>query len=190
MRIRSILPALPRCLPTVLLVAAVAPSSGVADWTVDDGVLSTAGVAQDIVISLKLNPRSNAEATCLAVTLARSLRGDFSPPEAPPTHANVTLFPTLDGVAIGDEHVVTSPRFQCTTPEGVITLEENLQDFLCDTGDRDDCFIPDDLNMNNLVICPICWIERYGEGIMPDYGVLNPQAVGAVILNAEKVFDF
>lgn len=185
-----------------LAVAALLPSSASGDWSVNAGASSTAGVGQDILITLKQDPRANPEATCLAVTLARSLRGDFSPPEAPPTGANVTLFPTLDGVVIGDAHVVSRPpfrcrtpgvrcakiRFRCATPEGVISLEENLEDFLCDTGDRDDC--PDGPNMNNLVECPLCWTERYGKGVMPDYGVLDPQAVGAVLLNADKVIDF
>lgn len=170
---------------TTLITASLMSLSAVADWRYNDGASSTAGDPQDVVISLKQNPRANAEAACLAVTLARSLRGDFSG-GAGSTNANVTLFPTLDGVEIGDAQIVSSPRFQCTTPEGAISLEENLQDFLSDSGDRDN----DDFNMNNLVVCPICWGERYGEGVMPDYGVLNPQAVGAVLLNAEKVFDF
>lgn len=177
---------------TTLIMTSLMMFSANADWSSNIGASSTAGEAQDVVISLKLDPRSNAEAACLAVTLARSLRGDFSPPPPddtpPPIPPNVTLFPTLDGVAIGDAHVVSSPRFRCTTPEGPISLEENLQDFLCDTGDRDDC--PSDFNMNNLVVCPICWGERYGEDVMPDYGVLNPMAVGKVLLNAEKIFDF
>lgn len=172
----------------IFITASLMSFAAAADWTMNEGPSSSAGFPQDVVISLKQEPLSNAEAACLAVTLARSLRGDFSPETAPPTLANVTLFPTLGGVEIGDAHVVSSPRFKCTTPEGVISLEENLQDFLCDTGDRDYC--PDDFNMNNLVVCPICWGERYGEGTLPDYGVLNPKAVGAVLLNAEKVFDF
>jgi hypothetical protein len=44
-------------------------------------------------------------------------------------------------------------------------------------------------NPNNMVICPLCWEERYGDQL-PDYGVLNPPAVGALLLNAEKIIDF
>ena len=171
-----------------LVATALAPFSAVGDWTQNDGSSSTAGEGQDIVITLKSDPRSNPEAACLAVTLARSLRGDFLPSGATATAANVTLFPTLDGVAIGDAHVVSRPRFRCNTPEGVISLQENLEDFLCDTGDRIDCAY-DDFNMNNLVECPLCWSERY-PGQMPYYGVLNPAAVNEVLLNAEKVIDF
>jgi hypothetical protein len=134
---------------TIFTTSALLSAPIVADWTINDGVEGVpTGEAQDIVITLKQNPRSNPEATCLAITLARSLRGDFSPPDAPPTGANVTLFPTLDGVAIGRARVVSTPRFRCTTPEGLISLEENLEDFLCDSGDRDVCI---DFNMDNLV---------------------------------------
>ena len=91
-----------------LVATALAPFSAVGDWTQNDGSSSTAGKKQDIVITLKLDPASHREAACLAVTLARSLRGDFSqdgarPTKATrPTKANVTLFPTLDGVSIGN----------------------------------------------------------------------------------------
>jgi hypothetical protein len=72
--------------------------------------------------------------------------------------------------------VVSSRRFKCTTPWGVLSLQENLEAFLAG-------------NPNNMVVCPICWKERYGDQL-PDYGILNNDAVGAVLLNAEKVIDF
>jgi hypothetical protein len=179
-----------------LVATALAPFSAIGDWTQNDGSSSTAGKKQDIVITLKLDPVEHPDAACLAVTLARSLRGDFSQDGARatkakrPTKTNVTLFPTLDGVTIGDADVVSDPEIgKCATPEGQITFQENLEDFLCDTGNRDDCPYPDDLNMNNLVECPLCWSERYPDQ-MPDYGVLNPAAVNDVLLNAEKVIDF
>jgi len=136
-----------------------------ADWMSDAPPIQ-AGVPQDIVITLKLNPMSQPEAACLSVTLARSLKGG----------ANVTLFPTLDGVALGDSKVVSSRRFKCNTPWGEISLQENLDAFL-------------DGNPDNMVICPLCWTERYGDQ-QPDYGVLDSQAVGALLLNAEKIIDF
>ena len=139
-----------------------------ADWTSNAPPIQ-AGVAQDIVISLKLNPMSDPEAACLSVTLARALKGGDP-------SANVTLFPTLDGVAMGDSKVVSSHRFKCTTPWGELSLQENLEAFM-------------DGNPNNMVVCPICWRERYGDQL-PDYGVLNSNAVGAVLLNAEKILDF
>ena len=122
---------------------------------------------QDIVISPKQSPLANAEAVCLSITLARSLQS---------AGKNVTLFPTLDAVAIGDAKVVSNPRFKCNMPTGEISLKENLEAFLGG-------------NRNNLVICPLCWGERYGTQ-EPDYGVLSGQAVGAVLLGAEKVIDF
>jgi len=139
-----------------------------ADWTSNAPPIQ-AGIAQDVVISLKLNPMSNPEAACLSVTMARALKGGDP-------SANVTLFPTLDGVAMGDSKVVSSRRFKCTTPWGELSLQENLEAFL--DGDN-----------NNMVVCPLCWKERYGNQL-PDYGVLNNDAVGALLLNAEKVIDF
>jgi hypothetical protein len=153
---------------SIFSILAMTSLSSNADWSSNAPPIQ-AGVAQDIVISLKLNPMSQPEAACLSVTLARSLRdGDQS--------ANVTLFPTLDGVALGDSKVVSSRRFKCNTPWGEISLQENLEEFLSG-------------NPNNMVICPLCWTERYGDQL-PDYGVLNPPAVGALLLNAEKVIDF
>ena len=158
------------CLVTASTFAILAMTSlsSNADWTSNAPPIQ-AGVPQDIVISLKLNPMSQPEAACLSVTLARALKGGDP-------SANVTLFPTLDGVALGDSRVVNSRRFKCNTPWGEISLQENLEAFL--SGDP-----------NNMVVCPLCWTERYGYQ-QPDYGVLNPAAVGALLLNAEKVIDF
>ena len=147
---------------------AVTSLSSSADWTSNAPPIQ-AGVPQDIVITFKLDPMSQPEAACLSVTLARSLRGGDP-------SANVTLFPTLDGVALGDSKVVGSRRFKCNTPWGEITLQENLDAFISG-------------NPNNMVICPLCWTERYGDQ-PPDYGVLDSSAVGALLLNAEKVIDF
>jgi hypothetical protein len=149
-------------------ILAMTSLSSNADWTSNAPPIQ-AGVSQDIVITLKLNPMSQPEAACLSVTLARSLRGGDP-------SANVTLFPTLDGVALGDSAVVSSRRFKCNTPWGEITLQENLDAFI-------------DGNPNNMVICPLCWTERYGDQ-PPDYGVLDSSAVGALLLNAEKIIDF
>jgi hypothetical protein len=144
-----------------------------ADWLIDsDGGIS-AGDAQDIVISLKSNPMSHPEMACLAVTFARSLSAA----------ANVTLFVTLDGVSLADDSVVSSRRFKCDTPWGEISLIENLETFIAG-------------NDNNLVVCPICWISRYGDEL-PDYGVLPgttigvpTEAIGKMMLDADKILDF
>ena len=151
-----------------------------ADWDVDsDGGISQ-GDAQDIVISLKSNPMSNPEMACLAVTFARSL----SNTELNPTNANVTLFVTLDGVTLADASVTRSRRFKCDTPDGEISLKENLETFI-------------DGNHNNMVVCPLCWISRYGDEELPDYGVLpgsadgTPRgAIGKMVLDADKILDF
>jgi hypothetical protein len=124
---------------------------------------------------------SNPEMACLAVTFANSLSG------APNT--NVTLFVTLDGVSLADDSVVSSRRFKCDTPDGEISLKENLEAFLTEKDSHS-------VNDNDLVVCPLCWISRYGDEL-PDYGVLpgsedgTPRdAIGKMILDAEKILDF
>ena len=144
-----------------------------ADWNINTGVISAAD-SQDVVISMKANPRKNLEQACLAVTFARSLsmKGD----------ANITLFVTLDGVALAKERVIKKRRLKCTTPWGEVSLKENLEAFIGE-------------NNNSMVVCPICWKERYGEDL-PDYGVLPGTegtpgtAIGTMIFNAEKILDF
>jgi sulfur relay (sulfurtransferase) complex TusBCD TusD component (DsrE family) len=146
-----------------------------ADWLIDSGGGISQGDAQDIVISLKANPMSHLEQACLAVTFARSLSGG----------ANVTLFVTLDGVSLADKKdAVFSDNFVCTTPWGKITLKENLETFL-------------DKNDDNMVVCPICWKERYADKTQPIYGVLpgiTPNvpgtAIGKMMLDADKILDF
>jgi hypothetical protein len=133
----------------------------VADWRVSTG--------NDVVVTLSENPASNAERACLAVTLARVLQ----------TQTNVTLFPTLDGVALADASVVRLKRFRCETPFGTISLKENLEAFLAG-------------NPHNMVICPLCYTARYGDEA-PGYGYLPPPGDPAVVqmfLSAAKVIDF
>lgn len=154
------------------IAAVSAAASG--DWYMDSEEGVSAGDAQDVVISLKVNPLSNPETACLAVTLARALKSNGV--------TNVTLFPTLDGVALGDAKIVDKRKFRCTTPfpeEQPVSLRDNLERFLGD-------------NMDNMVVCPICWGERYGDAL-PDYGFLPPEgstAVGKLFLDAEKIIDF
>jgi hypothetical protein len=145
---------------------AIITVSATADWMVNNPP-NQAGGGQDVVIELKQNPLAQPEFACLAVTLARSLSGS----------ANVTLFTMLDGVALGDGAVVGNRRFRCNAFGEEVSLQENLEAFLAG-------------NPNNLVVCPPCWSERYGDQQQPDYGVLDPMAVGAALLNAEKVIDF
>ena len=138
-----------------------------ADWTID--------TEQDIVISLQSNPMTDPERACLAVTFARMLKGGG---------ANVTLFVTLDGVSLGDDSVVSSPRFKCDIPEPfpedeeVISLEENLGKFLGSTHEDN----------RNMVVCPLCWKSRYGSE-SPDNGTKSAN-IGQMIFYAEKILDF
>ena len=64
-------------------VLAMTSLSSNADWTSNAPPIQ-AGIAQDIVISLKLNPMSQPEAACLSVTMANALKDGG---------ANVTLGP-------------------------------------------------------------------------------------------------
>jgi len=144
------------------------------DWFLDSDAGVSANDPQDVVISLKVNPLTNPETACLSVTLARALKSNGV--------TNVTLFSTLDGVALGDAKIVKKRKIRCTTPfpePQPVSLKDNLERFLDD-------------NDNNMVVCPICWGERYGDE-EPDYGFLPPPgspAIGKMLLDAEKILDF
>jgi hypothetical protein len=105
---------------------------------------------------------------------------------------NVTIFATLDGAALGVEGVIDEPRFKCAQPDGSeISLQENLEQFLSEYDAALDEVV---LNHDHLVLCPICYRERFGDRV-PDYGVLPgydapPTAVIDVLTNADKVIDF
>jgi hypothetical protein len=160
-----------------------------ADWQNDVGAIVKQD-PQDVVISLKSDPNHDPEAACLAVTFARNLSRNK-------LNANITLFVTLDGVNLASDNYISKRRlkeYECTTPfeddPPHVTLKDNLIKFLSET-DPDGAY---DENPN-LVVCPICWNERYGEEL-PDYGVLpgangvSPTAIGAMIFSAEKILDF
>lgn len=166
-----------KLLPLIAAVATgLAVNTASADWNENAGGIS-ASDPQDIVISLQANPMADPERACLAVTFARSLSGN--------PLSNVTLFVTLDGVSLADKHsAVFSDQFMCTTPWGEITLKENLEFFL------------DVKKDDSLVVCPICWMERYGDE-KPGYGVLPGStpgvpgtAIGTMMFNADKILDF
>ena len=158
--------------------------SASAEWSENAGGISAAD-AQDVVVSMKVNPKRNLEQACLAITFGRSL-------SAKP-NANITLFVTLDGVALAKERVIKKRRLKCVTPWGEVSLKENLEAFLNE-------------NQNRMVVCPICWKERYGDDI-PDFGVLpvsddvtdldgnddhivSNKAIGTMMFNADKILDF
>jgi hypothetical protein len=160
------------------IVIGAAAQSVHADWDVNFGGLS-ASVPQDIVVSLATDPNHDPEAACLAVTFARSLSGN--------PNANITLFVTLDGVNLAREDYITRKRlkkYKCTTPDamgGKISLVDHLAAYI-------------DGNDNRMIVCPICWKERY-EDELPDYGVLPGAtapgtAIGTTMFNAEKILSF
>ena len=165
------------------LGAALYPQTGIADWQLPGPANED---PQNVVIVVSENPRSNPERTCLAVTLAKTFAKNLYRPQ------NVTIFATLDGAALGVERVIDKRRFKCAQADGTeISLQENLETFLAYDGKT---------NQNHLVLCPICYRERFGDRV-PDYGVLPsaeypgeglaPQtAVIDVLANADKVIDF
>ena len=146
-----------------------------ADWDVNFGGLSGAD-PQDIVISLASDPNHDPEAACLAVTFARSLSGN--------PKANITLFVTLDGVNLASEDYITRKRlkeYECTTPSGKISLVDHLTAYIAG-------------NDSKMMVCPICWKERY-EDELPDFGVLPGEtalgnAIGAMMFNDDKILSF
>ena len=150
-----------------------------ADWNLNFGGISAAD-PQDVVVSLATDPNQDPEAACLAVTFARSLSGN--------PNANITLFVTLDGVNLAREDYITRKRlkeYECVTPpdmSGKISLADHLTAYI-------------NGNDNKMVVCPICWKERY-EGELPDYGVLpgaegvSDKAIGAMMFNADKILSF
>ena len=175
-----------RSLTTILaLFILVAMQPLHADWNLNLGGISAAE-PQDVVISLATDPNHDPETACLAVTFARSLSGNLN--------ANITLFVTLDGVNLAREDYITRKRlkeYECTVPEamaasGKISLADHLTAYL--TGEFG-------IENENMVVCPICWKERY-EDELPDYGVLpgaegvSDKAIGKMMFNADKILSF
>ena len=158
------------------IVIGAAAQSVHADWDVNFGGLS-ASVPQDIVVSLATDPNHDPEAACLAVTFARSLSGN--------PNANITLFVTLDGVNLASEDYITRKRlkeYECTTPSGKISLVDHLTAYIAG-------------NDSKMMVCPICWKERY-EDEVPDYGDMPGvndvpgTAIGTMMFNADKILSF
>ena len=157
------------------LLGVLVSQSVAADWSVPGPANAD---QQNIVIVVSENPNSNPERTCLAITLGKTLANNPYRPQ------NVTIFATLDGTALGVKRVVKRRRFRCAQSDGSeISLQENLEQFLSVTD-------------NDLVLCPICYGERYGDRL-PDYGVLPGSQDGTpgtavidVLSNADKVIDF
>ena len=139
-----------------------------ADYTVDKGN-TRINSPQDIVLTLSTNPLEDPEVACLALTMGQFLRSSSK-------KVNVTLFLKNDGVALADGDTVSLVTDDCQTPDGPVSLQENLEGFLAD-------------NNNNLVNCPICWGARFGMQL-PDYGVLDAAAIPPLLLGADKVIDF
>ena len=142
--------------------------TAIADYTVDMGRIR-AKTAQDIVLTLSEDPTMKPEVACLVLTMGQFLRA--SSPKV-----NVTVFLKNDGVKLADSATIGTVPDMCQTPQGALPLEANLKAFIDD-------------NHNNLVNCPICWGARFGVQI-PDYGILDSDAIPLLLLGADKVIDF
>lgn len=150
------------------VLLAITSVTAIADYTVDIGKIR-AKTAQDIVLTLSEDPTMKPEVACLVLTMGQFLRA--SSPKV-----NVTVFLKNDGVILADAATIGLVSHLCQTPQGAFTLEDNLNAFI-------------DGNPNNLVNCPICWGTRFGEQV-PDYGILNSNAIPPLLLGADKVIDF
>jgi hypothetical protein len=150
---------------TILAITSVSTS---ADYTIDTGKIR-AKMAQDIVLTLSEDPSMKPEVACLVLTMGQFLRSSSR-------KANVTVFLKNDGVKLADAATISLVPDLCQTPQGAVTLEENLNAFL-------------EGNDNNLVNCPICWGARFGMQ-EPDYGILDSNAIPPLLLGADKVIDF
>jgi len=158
----------------LLILVAMQPLH--ADWDVNFGGISGSD-EQDVVVSLATDPNHDPEAACLAVTFARSLSLNQK--------ANITLFVTLDGVNLAREDYITRKRlkeYECTTPWGKVSLAESLTTYI-------------EGNDNKMMVCPICWKERYEDeipdfGSMPGVGGVPGTAIGTMMFNADKILSF
>jgi len=162
------------------LFLAITSVTAIADYTVDKGPIRV-NSPQDIVLTLSEDPTMKPEVACLVLTMGQFLRS--SSPKV-----NVTLFLKNDGVKLADFETVSSVSDLCMTQQDEVTLEDNLELFLAG-------------NPNNMVNCPICWYERFGDqkwyyGFYPDSD--DPleiqqaiqEAIRLLLLSADKVIDF
>jgi predicted peroxiredoxin len=167
---------------TLALLILVAMQPLHADWNINSSLTTSPQTLQDVVVSLATDPNHDPEAACLAVTFARSLSGNLN--------ANITLFVTLDGVNLAREDYITRKRlkeYECTVPtsmtaSGKISLVDHLTAYIAG-------------NDNKMMVCPICWKERYEDEI-PDFGAMPGvdgvpgTAIGTMMFNADKILTF
>lgn len=142
---------------------------------------------QRIVMTLQVDPLSDQEPACVALQLGTLLLSQG---------ADVTLFPTLDGVGIGNANVLAalhkapSEKADCLSGEGLTPLPSIVDGFLKAGG--------------TMVVCPLCWTSRYGtleensidqliQGETSDdmrVRLGDPLSIGDLFMNADKVIDF
>ena len=135
---------------------------------------------EDIVISLSSDPREDAEPACVALQigmnlLMNDLNGPAAGGEVTPAD-RVVLFATLDGVyLVAPDSDLTQQ--QCRTAGNPASLAAILNQFVGLGGE--------------VVVCPLCWIERGYRGQAPTYGIVaSGFDIHSLFLYADKVIAF
>lgn len=143
---------------------------------------------QRVVVSYKMSPvtedgldEAAVEAACVAVSLAKTMQADG---------ADVTLFTTLDGVAIANEEELKDNGLGaelCLTPgsdgpppdnyplDDTTMLREHILGFLNNGG--------------SIVACGLCWITRYGDIDQPPPDFAEDQLIGYNEATGENDYD-
>ena len=127
-----------------------------------------------IVVSLKQDPVSEegAEAACVAFQIGTL----FLQKEK----ARVSMFTSLGGVYVANADYHADPSIydrdpvNCFTPNGIVPLTNVVNGFIANGG--------------RIVVCPLCWISRFGAPGEPDYSA-DLLIDGAEIGNADSMTD-
>ena len=139
----------------------------------------------NVVISLGTDPTKDPEPACVALQIGMNLlMSDLNGPAAgggvTPAE-RVVLFVTLDGVELvapgSDDPKSKISKQTCRTAGDSAPLSAILSRFV-------------DLN-GEVVVCPLCWIERGYIGQDPTYGIVaSGFDIHSLFLYADKVITF
>lgn len=127
-----------------------------------------------IVVTLKQDPvtEEGGEAACVAFQLGTLFLQK--------NKARVTMFASLGGVYVANSDYHLDPEIydrepvDCFTPNGIVPLTNVVNGFVANGG--------------RMVICPLCWITRFGAPGEPDYSA-DLLIEGAEIGNAESMTE-
>ena len=135
---------------------------------------------ETIVISLASNPVDDPEPACVAIQIGMNLLkrdlNDEEPGGKVTPADSVILFTTLDGVELVYENNIFSSQ-DCLTPKGPRSLSQLLTGF--------------DALGGEVIVCPLCWMERDYDGTEPTWGtVADAFVIHDLFLYADKVISF